>query len=64
MLPPWKKYPKIKRFSIGWRMGDGEDYLGDWGEWYIKLEKQEKEDYRKKYPLPFMWWGFYRLYAS
>jgi hypothetical protein len=26
MIPPWKKYPDIPRFSIGWRMGDGEDY--------------------------------------
>ncbi len=25
--PPWIAYPHIERYSIGWRMGYGEDYI-------------------------------------
>lgn len=28
MPPPWLAYPEIERYSIGWRMGYGEDYIG------------------------------------
>ena len=34
MPPPWLKYPDIGRYSIGWRMGYGEDYIGTWGPWF------------------------------
>ncbi|BDS11328.1 hypothetical protein [Aureispira anguillae] len=45
MLPPWKKYPKIWRFSIGWRMGKGESYLYQWESWFLKLPKEEQRNY-------------------
>lgn len=61
MLPPWKKYPEINRFSIGWRMGYGEGYLIEWWGFYAKLSDEEKKDYRKKYPQPLMWFRFYKM---
>ena len=64
MLPPWKQYPEINRSSIGWRMGDGEYYLGEWINYYTDLSKEEKEQYRRKYPQPIAWFGFYKMYAS
>ncbi len=32
MAPPWLIYPNISRYSIGWRMGYGEDYICTFGE--------------------------------
>lgn len=61
LLPPWKKYPEINRFSIGWRMGYGEGYLIEWWEFYAELSDKEKKEYRKKYPQPFMWFRFYKM---
>ena len=26
VMPPWAKFPTIARYSIGWRMGGGEDW--------------------------------------
>jgi len=63
MLPPWKKHPEINRFSIGWRMGYGESYMTEWWAFYDKLSDKEKEDYRKKYPKPLMWFWFYKMNA-
>ena len=28
MPPPWLAHREIERYSIGWRMGSGEDYIG------------------------------------
>ena len=61
MLPPWKKHPEINRFSMGWRMGYGEAYIIDWGEFYAELSKKEKKEYREKYPQPLMWFRFYKM---
>lgn len=30
MKPPWQQYPTYERYTIGWRMGAGEDYLHSW----------------------------------
>ena len=27
MPPPWLAHREIERYSIGWRMGSGEDYI-------------------------------------
>ena len=35
VAPPWVKYPHYERFTIGWRMGGGEDHLHLWGH-YLK----------------------------
>jgi hypothetical protein len=30
MVPPWEKFPTYERYTIGWRMGYGEEYSYDW----------------------------------
>jgi hypothetical protein len=30
MIPPWEAFPTYERYTMGWRMGDGEDYFYDW----------------------------------
>jgi hypothetical protein len=35
LTPPWEKFPTYERYTIGWRMGDGEGWLSYW---YVFLE--------------------------
>ena len=30
LAPPWERFPTYERYTIGWRMGTGEDGLGLW----------------------------------
>ncbi len=30
LSPPWARFPQFERYTIGWRMGAGEDWLGLW----------------------------------
>lgn len=30
IVPPWAYLPEVERYSIGWRMGYGEDWMGYW----------------------------------
>lgn len=54
--PPWVKYPEIPRYSIGWRMGDGEEFLLDWWSWSETLDTNERVEYFRQYkPLPVEW---------
>ena len=39
--PPWIAYPEIERYSIGWRMGYGEEYICRWGGWWETLTEKE-----------------------
>ncbi|MBI9050794.1 MAG: hypothetical protein JEZ00_15345 [Anaerolineaceae bacterium] len=56
LLPPWQRYPDIKRYSIGWRMGSGEDYIQAWYAWASQLDQVRLLAYFKKYtPIPFAW---------
>ena len=53
LLPPWIKYPGMPRFSIGWRMGNGESYNDMWNEWIQHLDQGQKIAYFRKYaPIP------------
>jgi len=59
LLPPWLAYPKIERYSIGWRMGSGEDYMEKWSRWYQKLSAKQSADYQRLFPEPPTWKGFW-----
>lgn len=37
MPPPWLAYREIERYSIGWRMGYGEDYICRFNDWLNSL---------------------------
>lgn len=56
--PPWARYPTYERYTIGWRMGSGETYLG-----LLRLFLKELGDdhdarlayLRRHPPAPFSW---------
>ncbi|MEV0605862.1 hypothetical protein AB0I61_05730 [Polymorphospora rubra] len=43
VLPPWRAYPEIERYSIGWRVGNGEWYLMVWWHWWESARMDEAE---------------------
>lgn len=59
MPPLWLACPKIERYSIGWRMGYGEDYLFKFMDWLDTLSQEEREEYRNLFPEPVTWKGWW-----
>jgi hypothetical protein len=59
MEPLWLFLPDVSRYSIGWRMGAGEDYAQEWWAWFESLSTQQKSAYIAKHPEPISWTGFY-----
>ena len=41
MPPPWLAHREIERYSIGWRMGYGEDYICRFGDWLDTLSPDD-----------------------
>jgi hypothetical protein len=65
MVPPWAKYPNLPRRSIGWTMGVGEEYLGNFRAWcssHLHVPSGAGDEmyrrYRHKYIEPPEWKGF------
>ena len=58
-LPPWLEYPSYRKCSIGWRMGDGEDYYHKFWKNFKKLTPTEQKWYQQDFPEPDAWKGFY-----
>ena len=59
MLPPWIAFPDIARSSIGWRMGDGADYLDDFHRMLDALAPEERNRYETDHEEPDEWSGLY-----
>ena len=59
--PPWVVYPGVEMLSMHWRMGGGEDYRSAFVDWFTELSCDEQSDYKKKYPLPDSWGGYYEF---
>lgn len=59
MRPPWDVFPSIPLGSIGWRMGDGEEYWVKFSRWYDQLQPVRREQYEREHPEPGGWAGFY-----
>jgi N-glycosidase YbiA len=59
LLPPWEKYPDIPLWSIGWRMGYGEDYMIEWTVWFHGLSAKGRTTYFHSLSIPEEWadWG-------
>jgi predicted NAD-dependent protein-ADP-ribosyltransferase YbiA (DUF1768 family) len=55
LLPPWLKFPDYHPYSMGWRMGVGEDYASEFYTWYRGLTAAGKRKYREMYPPPKGW---------
>ena len=58
--PPWIAFPKIERYSIGWRMGYGESFITEWGAWLDSLDKKDMKAYQKLFPEPVTWKGYWK----
>ncbi|MCB6197076.1 hypothetical protein L0P51_06870 [Acetatifactor sp. DFI.5.50] len=41
MPPPWLAHREIERYSIGWRMGYGEDYIDRDGVTLVQMREME-----------------------
>ena len=59
MPPPWLAHREIERYSIGWRMGYGEDYIDRFGDWLVTLSPKERAEYRVLFPEPVTWKGWW-----
>ena len=59
MPPPWLAHREIERYSIGWRMGYGEDYIDRFGDCLGTLSPKERAEYRVLFPEPVTWKGWW-----
>ncbi len=59
MPPLWLRFPEISPYSIGWRMGYGESYKWELGEWLGTLSEAECRHYQQLFPNPVFWREYY-----
>ena len=59
MPPLWLACREIERYSIGWRMGYGESYRYQFGDWLDTLSPEEQAEYRALFPEPITWKGWW-----
>lgn len=52
---PWAKFPNIDIADIFWRMGQGEEYLIKFFDYYTSLTEREQMIYRLTNPVPYDW---------
>ena len=55
MPPQWIKYPELSEFTMGWRMGYGEEYRYHFWDWYDTLTSKQQQEYQKLFPYPVFW---------
>lgn len=60
MPPPWLVYPDMERYSIGWRMGYGEDYIYRFSSWLDALSAEESTEYQLLFQEPVTWKGWWQ----
>ena len=60
--PPWIAFPNFARYSIGWRMGGGEDYWHAFHEWVTGLSESERNEFIAENPEIEGWEGFYEKF--
>lgn len=57
--PPWFKFPDKDSMDMFWRMGVGEEYLIEFGDYYNHLSEREQKIYQLTHPEPYQWRNFY-----
>ncbi|MEX0318374.1 MAG: hypothetical protein AB3N21_10505 [Ruegeria sp.] len=57
--PPWTAFPEYDRYSMGWRMGPGEDYWNAFHSWIRSLSRPDADAFVSAHPEPENWKGFY-----
>jgi hypothetical protein len=58
LAPPWERFPTYERYTIGWRMGAGEDWMGLWSVFLEELpaDRESRVAYLKRHaPAPVCW---------
>ena len=50
MAPQWIAFPAYTEFTIGWRMGAGEDYKSKFWDWYESLTPAQQKEYQALFP--------------
>lgn len=58
LAPPWERFPDYERYSLGWRMGAGEDWLGLWSVFLERLapDLETRIAYLRRHPpAPINW---------
>lgn len=58
MIPPWQKFPTYTAWTMGWRMGHGEDYLWEWHEFIqtLPVDFTARLTYLESHrPAPYSW---------
>jgi ribA/ribD-fused uncharacterized protein len=59
MLPPWKRFPDIDALDMFWKMGNGQQYIGDFVKFFNELSDRDKVRYKLIYPAYGHWMDFY-----
>lgn len=59
-LPPWKTYPDLDRYSLGWRMGEGEAYVDEFRIFWESLTEFDQRLYQTRYLATGEWEGWYK----
>lgn len=61
IAPPWEKFPHYDRYTIGWRMGAGETWLGKWRDFIQEMPADfaARLAYLRRHPpAPYNWADF------
>jgi hypothetical protein len=61
IMPPWAKFPEYERYTIGWRMGSGEDWVCFVSVFLDRMGKKPaaREAYLRRHPpAPYTWAGW------
>lgn len=69
LAPPWERFPTYERYTIGWRMGEGESWLGMWAVFNEELAvgfEARLAYLRRHAPAPVTWagWVWNTLYPN
>jgi ribA/ribD-fused uncharacterized protein len=60
IIPPWKKFQTVDPLDMFWRMGQGEQYIIDFGKYFNGLSNRDKRIYELSYPATGDWIEFYK----
>jgi ribA/ribD-fused uncharacterized protein len=52
IFPPWMAFPQTDRLDMFWRMGLGEEYVGNWHNY---VDSYDRKKYKLKFPEPEEW---------
>lgn len=55
--PQWIAYPGVHPYEMFWRMGSGEDYVMNLGQWFYSLSEEARREYNRYYKPPKDWEG-------